>query len=91
MSIVEIIYNPKLEPRRQYIDLNTLLFETIFYMPQGSTFNNQTHLSFAAENGYLIMAQQDQENLATVLSCPYRSYISGGGSTCRQCDGKSTY
>jgi hypothetical protein len=40
MSIVEIIYNPKLEPRRQYIYLNTLLFETIFYLPQGSTFNN---------------------------------------------------
>ena len=40
LSIVEIIYNPKLEPRKQYIDLSTISFETLFYLPSGVTISN---------------------------------------------------
>ena len=89
--MVEIIYNPKLEPKNQYIDLSTIFLETLFFLPSGVTVNNQNHLSFAAHNGYFIMTSQDYDNLVAVLSCPYKSYIDGGGTSCKKCEGKSAY
>jgi hypothetical protein len=56
ISMIEIIYNPQLDPSHQFIDLYTYTFESLYNT--NSTFNNQSMVSLAtSDEGYLMLYQ----------------------------------
>jgi hypothetical protein len=85
LSMIEIIYNPKMEPRHQFIDLYTYYMDTLY--SKNLTFSNTTSVSIGARDGYFLMQHSDQDSIVAFLSCDYQSYISGGGNSCRKCEG----
>jgi hypothetical protein len=59
LSTIEIIYNPLLDPQNQYIYLYTYYFENLLGLGNNQTLSNQTLMSISANDGYLMMYQQD--------------------------------
>jgi hypothetical protein len=53
MSMIEIIYNPKMEPKNQFIDLYTFQFDALYQ--RNLTFSPQTQVSLAARDGYFFL------------------------------------
>jgi hypothetical protein len=47
--MIEIIYNPKMEPKNQFIDLYTFQFDALYQ--RNLTFTSQTQVSLAARDG----------------------------------------
>ena len=56
LSMIEIIYNPKLDPKYQYIALSTYTFDTL-QVDSTSLFSTVPLLSIAASSGYFLMFQ----------------------------------
>lgn len=51
--MIEIIYNPKMEPRHQFIDLYTYYLDTLFQ--KNLTISNSSTVSIGARDGYFMM------------------------------------
>jgi len=51
--MIEIIYNPKMEPKNQFIDLYTFQFDALYQ--RNLTFSPQTQVSLAARDGYFFL------------------------------------
>jgi hypothetical protein len=68
--MIEIIYNPKLDPKYQYIALSTYTFDTL-QVDSTSLFSTVPLLSIAASGGYFLMFQQDQASVVGLVSCDY--------------------
>jgi len=53
LSMIEIIYNPKMEPRHQFIDLYTYYFDTLYQ--KNLTISNSSTISIGARDAYFMM------------------------------------
>lgn len=75
------MYNPSLEPKNQWIALNTIMLDSFI-----NKNNNDTNLRIAANDNLLLLMFQKFDTVYGIVSCNYQSYYSRADNKCLPCD-----